>query len=224
MLEAKDVTKSFRSGDSTVTAVNGVTMTVANGEFVAIVGRSGSGKTTLMSLLGALEQPTGGVIEVDGQDITRLSPSELVRYRGRKIGFVFQSYNLVPNLTATENVMLPMEFIGVGKGERRERARKLLDQVELTGARQERKPGRLSGGEQQRVAIARSLANRPSIILADEPAGNPDTQTSATIVALLRELSRTEGTTVILVTHDASIAGQADRVLRLEDGQLAPRT
>jgi putative ABC transport system ATP-binding protein len=224
MLEAKDVTKSFRSGDSTVTAVNGVTMTVANGEFVAIVGRSGSGKTTLMSLLGALEQPTGGVIEVDGQDITRLSPSELVRYRGRKIGFVFQSYNLVPNLTATENVMLPMEFIGVGKGERRERARKLLDQVELTGARQERKPGRLSGGEQQRVAIARSLANQPSIILADEPAGNLDTQTSATIVALLRELSRTEGTTVILVTHDASIAGQADRVLRLEDGQLAPRT
>ncbi len=224
MLEAKDVTKSFRSGDSTVTAVNGVTMTVANGEFVAIVGRSGSGKTTLMSLLGALEQPTGGVIEVDGQDITRLSPSELVRYRGRKIGFVFQSYNLVPNLTATENVMLPMEFIGVGKAERRERARKLLDQVELTGARQERKPGRLSGGEQQRVAIARSLANRPSIILADEPAGNLDTQTSATIVALLRELSRTEGTTVILVTHDASIAGQADRVLRLEDGQLAPRT
>ena len=224
MLEAKDVTKSFRSGDSTVTAVNGVTMTVANGEFVAIVGRSGSGKTTLMSLLGALEQPTGGVIEVDGQDITRLSPRELVRYRGRKIGFVFQSYNLVPNLTATENVMLPMEFAGVGQDERQERARTLLEQVELTGARQERKPGRLSGGEQQRVAIARSLASRPSIILADEPAGNLDTQTSATIVALLRELSRTEGTTVILVTHDASIAGQADRVLRLEDGQLAPRT
>jgi putative ABC transport system ATP-binding protein len=161
---------------------------------------------------------------VDGQDITRLSPGELVRYRGRKIGFVFQSYNLVPNLTATENVMLPMEFIGVGKGERRERARKLLDQVELTGARQARKPSRLSGGEQQRVAIARSLANKPSIVLADEPAGNLDTQTSATIVALLRDLSRTEGTTVIVVTHDASIADQADRVLRLEDGRLALST
>jgi putative ABC transport system ATP-binding protein len=222
MLEATDVTKSFRSGDGTVTAVNGVTMTVAGGEFVAIVGRSGSGKTTLMSLLGALEQPTSGVIEVDGQDITRLSPGELVRYRGRKIGFVFQSYNLVPNLTATENVMLPMEFTGVGRDERRERARLLLDQVELTGARQERKPGRLSGGEQQRVAIARALANEPSIILADEPAGNLDTQTSATIVALLRRLSRSEGTTVILVTHDDSIAAQADRVLRLEDGQFAP--
>ena len=193
MLEAKDVTKSFRSGDGTVTAVKSVTMTVANGEFVAIVGRSGSGKTTLMSLLGALEQPTSGMIFVDGQDITRLSPGELVHYRGQKIGFVFQSYNLVPNLTATENVMLPMEFIGVGQGERRERARKLPDQVELTGARQERKPSRLSGGEQQRVAIARALANKPSIVLADEPAGNLDTQTSSTIVELLRNLSRPRG-------------------------------
>jgi putative ABC transport system ATP-binding protein len=224
MLEAKDVTKSFRSGDGTVTAVKGVTMTVADGEFAAIVGRSGSGKTTLMNLLGALEQPTSGVIEVDGQDITRLSPSELVHYRGRKVGFVFQSFNLVPNLTATENVMLPMEFIGTGKGERMERARKLLDQVELTGAKQERKPSRLSGGEQQRVAIARALANKPSIILADEPAGNLDTQTSATIVELLRNLARSEGTTIILVTHDASIADQADMVLQLEDGQLALST
>ena len=224
MLEAKDVTKSFRSGDGTVTAVKDVTMTVANGEFVAIVGRSGSGKTTLMNLLGALEQPTSGMIFVDGQDITRLSQGELVHYRGRKIGFVFQSYNLVPNLTATENVMLPMEFTGVGKAGRRKRARQLLEQVELTGPRQGRKPGRLSGGEQQRVAIARALANKPSIILADEPAGNLDSQTSATIVGLLRNLSRTEGTTVILVTHDASIAGQADRVLRLEDGQLALST
>jgi putative ABC transport system ATP-binding protein len=224
MLEATDVTKSFRSAAGTVTAVNGVTMTVGSGEFVAVVGRSGSGKTTLMSLLGALEQPTSGVIEVDGQDITRLSPGELVHYRGRKIGFVFQSYHLVPNLTATENVMLPMEFTGVGKRERHERARKLLDQVELTGARQDRKPSRLSGGEQQRVAIARALANRPSIILADEPAGNLDTQTSATIIELLRDLSRSEGTTVILVTHDDSIADQADRVLRLADGHLALTT
>jgi putative ABC transport system ATP-binding protein len=220
VLEAKDVTKSFRSGDGTVTAVKGVTMTVADGEFVAIAGRSGSGKTTLMNLLGALEQPTSGMIFVDGQDITRLSPGELVHYRGRKIGFVFQSYNLVPNLTATENVMLPMEFIGVGKGERRQRARKLLEQVELTGAKQQRKPGRLSGGEQQRVAIARALANKPSIILADEPAGNLDSQTSATIIALLRGLSRSERTTIILVTHDATSAGQADRVLHLEDGRL----
>lgn len=224
MLETKNLTKSFRSGAGAVTAVNSVTMTVADGEFVAVVGRSGSGKSTLMNLLGALEQPTSGVIEVDGQDITRLSASELVQYRGRKIGFVFQSYNLVPNLTAAENVMLPMEFAGVGKRERRERARTLLDQVELAGGRQERKPSRLSGGEQQRVAIARALANRPAIILADEPAGNLDTQTSATIVKLLQSLSESEGTTVILVTHDVLIADQADRVLRLEDGQFALST
>jgi putative ABC transport system ATP-binding protein len=221
MLKATDVTKTFRSGGGTVTAVNRVTMTVADGEFVAIVGRSGSGKTTLMSLLGALEPPTSGTIEVDGQDITRLSPGELVRYRGRKIGFVFQSYHLVPNLTATENVMLPLEFAGVGRDQRRARARALLDQVELTGARQDRRPGRLSGGEQQRIAIARALANQPSIILADEPAGNLDTQTSATLTGLLRRLSVAEGTTVILVTHDDAIAARADRVLRLEDGQFA---
>ena len=222
MLEAREVTKSFGSGDRAVTAVNGVTMTVADGEFVAVAGRSGSGKTTLMSLLGALEQPTGGMIFVDGQDITRLSPSELVHYRRRRIGFVFQSYNLVPNLTATENVMLPMEFIGVGKVERSKRAAHLLGQVELTGDKQARKPGRLSGGEQQRVAIARALANKPSIILADEPAGNLDSETSSTIVDLLRSLSRSEGTTIIVVTHDATIAGRADRVLRLEDGRLLP--
>jgi len=224
VLETRDVTKSFGSGDRSLTAVNGVTMTVADGEFVAIVGRSGSGKTTLMSLLGALEQPTKGMIFVDGEDITRLSPGELVHYRGRKIGFVFQSYNLVPNLSSTKNVMLPMEFIGVAKTERRTRARKLLDQVELTGDKQERKPGRLSGGEQQRVAIARALANKPSIILADEPAGNLDSQTSSTIIELLRNLSRSEGTTAVVVTHDASIADQADRVLRLEDGRLALST
>jgi putative ABC transport system ATP-binding protein len=224
MLEVKDVTKSFRSGGGTVTAVNGVTMTVADGEFAAIVGRSGSGKTTLMSLLGALERPTSGMIFVDGQDITQLGPRELVHYRGRKIGFVFQAYNLVPNLTATENVMLPMEFTGAARAERRQRARQLLEQVELTGARQQRKPGRLSGGEQQRVAIARALANKPSIILADEPAGNLDTQTSATIIELLRGLSCSQGTTVIVVSHDPAIAGQADRVLRLEDGRLLPAT
>jgi putative ABC transport system ATP-binding protein len=222
MLEVKDVMKSFRSGSGTVTAVKGVTMTVADGEFVAIVGRSGSGKTTLMNLLGALEQPTSGMIFVDGQDITQLSAVELVHYRGRKIGFVFQSYNLVPNLTSMENVMLPMEFIGVAKAERRTRARQLLEQVELTGPKQQRKPGRLSGGEQQRVAIARALANRPSIILADEPAGNLDSQTSSTIIQLLRGLSRSEGTIVIVVTHDPTIADQADRVLQIEDGRLVP--
>jgi putative ABC transport system ATP-binding protein len=224
VLETKALTKSFGSGERAVTAVRGVTLTIADGEFVAIVGRSGSGKTTLISLLGALERPTSGMIFVDSEDVARLSPRELLNYRGRKIGFVFQSYNLIPNLTATENVMLPMEFIGVGKAERRARAGRLLEQVELTGGKQDRKPGRLSGGEQQRVAIARALANKPSIILADEPAGNLDSQTSSTIVGLLRSVCRSERTTVVVVTHDASIADQADRVLRLEDGRLAPST
>ena len=220
MLEVKGVTKSFGTGDRTVTAVNNVTMAVPDGEFAAIVGRSGSGKSTLMNLLGALERPTSGMIFVDGQDITRLGQGELVQYRRRSIGFVFQSYNLIPNLSSTENVMLPMEFAGVGKDERRRRARSLLDQVELTGDKQHRKPGKLSGGEQQRVAIARALANSPKMVLADEPVGNLDTQTSATIIELLRSLAHVRGTTVIAVTHDLSLADRADRVFRLQDGRL----
>jgi putative ABC transport system ATP-binding protein len=220
VLEVKVVTKSFGSGDRSVTAVKDLTMTVPDGEFVAIVGRSGSGKSTLMNLLGALEQPTSGMIFVGGQDITQLGPSELVQYRRRSIGFVFQSYNLIPNLNSIENVALPMEFMGVDRSQRRERARTLLDQVELTGSRQSRKPGQLSGGEQQRVAIARALANQPSLILADEPVGNLDTQTSATIIALLRSLAQSHGTTVIAVTHDVTLADQADSVFRLKDGRL----
>jgi putative ABC transport system ATP-binding protein len=220
MLEVKAVTKSFGSGDGAVTAVNNVTMAVPGGEFAAIVGRSGSGKSTLMNLIGALERPTSGMIFVNGQDITRLSPGELVQYRRRSIGFVFQSYNLIPNLSSAENVMLPMEFAGVGKYDRRQQASTLLEQVELTGDKQHRKPGKLSGGEQQRVAIARALANSPRLILADEPVGNLDTQTSATVIELLRGLAHARGTTVIAVTHDLSLADQADRVFRLQDGRL----
>jgi putative ABC transport system ATP-binding protein len=222
MLEARDLTKTFGSAAGTVAAVTGVTVSVSAGEFVAIVGRSGSGKTTLMNLLGALEQPTSGTLFVDGEEITRLTPRQLVRYRAQKVGFVFQSYNLVPNLTAAENVMLPMEFAGRPRQERRQRACHLLDQVELTDSKQARRPGRLSGGEQQRVAIARALANSPKLILADEPAGNLDSQTADTIVDLLRNLAHSEHTTVLVVTHDASIAERADTVLRLEDGRLAP--
>jgi putative ABC transport system ATP-binding protein len=220
VLEVRGVTKSFGTGGTTVTAVDNLSMTVHDGEFAAIVGRSGSGKSTLMNLLGALEQPTSGMIFVDGQDITVLDQGELVRYRRRSIGFVFQSYNLIPNLSPIENVMLPMEFMGVARDKRRQRARALLDQVELTGDMQHRKPGKLSGGEQQRVAIARALANKPKLILADEPVGNLDTQTSATIIELLRSLAHAQGTTVIAVTHDLSLAGQADRVFRLQDGRL----
>jgi len=220
MLEVKEVTKSFGSGDSAVTAVRGVTISVGDGEFAAIVGRSGSGKSTLMNLLGGLEQPTSGSIFVNGEEITRLSDRQLNGYRAHAVGFVFQSYNLIPNLTAAENVMLPMEFAGRSKQERRQRARELLDQVELTGSKQSRKPGKLSGGEQQRVAIARALANKPKLILADEPAGNLDSQTAGTIIELLRTLAHSQDTTVLVVTHDEAIASSSDRTFRLTDGRL----
>jgi putative ABC transport system ATP-binding protein len=220
MLEVKEVTKSFGSGASAVTAVGGVTMSVGHGEFVAIVGRSGSGKSTLMSLLGGLEQPTSGSIQVSGEEITRLSGRQLNSYRAHTVGFVFQSYNLMPNLTAAQNVMLPMEFAGRSKQQRRKRARELLDQVELTGSKQSRKPSHLSGGEQQRVAIARALANKPKLILADEPAGNLDSQTADTITELLRRLAHSQDTTVLVVTHDEAIANSSDRTFRLADGRL----
>jgi putative ABC transport system ATP-binding protein len=220
MLEAREVTKSFGSGDGAVTAVRGVTMTVADGEFVTVVGRSGSGKSTLMSLLGGLEQPTSGSIKVNGEEITRFSSSQLNGYRAREVGFVFQSYNLIPNLSAAQNVMLPMEFAGRSQQERRLRARELLDLVELTGSKQSRKPGKLSGGEQQRVAIARALANMPKLILADEPAGNLDSQTADTIVELLRTLAHSQDTTVLVVTHDEAMAKRSDRTFRLADGRL----
>jgi putative ABC transport system ATP-binding protein len=220
MLEVKEVTKSFGSGASAVTAVQGVTMSVGHGEFVAIVGRSGSGKSTLMSLLGGLEQPTSGSIQVSGEEITRLSGRQLNSYRAHVVGFVFQSYNLMPNLTAAQNVMLPMEFAGRSKQQRRKRARELLDQVELTGSKQSRKPSHLSGGEQQRVAIARALANKPKLILADEPAGNLDSQTADTITELLRRLAHSQDTTVLVVTHDEAIANSSDRTFRLADGRL----
>jgi putative ABC transport system ATP-binding protein len=222
MLRATNVTKTFGTGNSGVTAVDGVSLTVGNGEFVTVVGRSGSGKSTLMNLLGGLEKPTSGSIEIDGRDITQLGGRDLVHYRGRRVGFVFQSYNLVPNLTALENVMLPMEFAGTGTSatERKQRARLLLDQVELPGPTQSRKPGKLSGGEQQRVAIARALANGPEMILADEPTGNLDSQTSETIINLLRLLAHTADTTVIVVTHDPAVASQADKTFHLQDGRL----
>jgi putative ABC transport system ATP-binding protein len=220
MLETRAVTKSFGSGGHAVVAVNGVTMTVADGEFVTITGRSGSGKSTLMNLLGGLEQPTSGSITVNGEEITRLSGRQLNAYRARAVGFVFQNYNLIPNLTAEENVMLAMELVGVGKSARRKRAAELLDQVELTGTKQSRKPGKLSGGEQQRVAIARALANRPGLILADEPAGNLDSQTASTIIELLRTLAHSQDVTVVVVTHDESLAKRSDRTFRLIDGRL----
>ncbi|HUC87001.1 MAG TPA: ABC transporter ATP-binding protein [Candidatus Saccharimonadales bacterium] len=220
MLKVSHLTKQFSSGDTKVVAVHDVSFDVPDGQFASIIGRSGSGKSTLLSLLGALDKPTEGSIEVDGRDMTKLGDHALIRYRCRQIGFVFQGYNLVPNLTAVENVMLPMEFAGTTSGLRKQRAQELLKQVGLSPDKQQRKPGRLSGGEQQRVAIARALANRPKLILADEPTGNLDTQTGKMIFDLLHDLAKSENTTIIVVTHDLAIAGKTDVTFRLQDGEL----
>jgi putative ABC transport system ATP-binding protein len=220
MLKVSNLTKSYSSGDGTVTAVKDISFAVPQGQFASIIGRSGSGKSTLLSLLGALDKPTSGSIQVGEQDLTKLGDHALIAYRCKTIGFVFQNYNLVPNLTALENVMLPMEFAGTSASERKARAQQLLEQVGLEGTKQVRKPGRLSGGEQQRVAIARALANKPALILADEPTGNLDSQTGKMIFELLHNLSRTENVTVIVVTHDLSIAGKTDETFKLQDGSL----
>jgi putative ABC transport system ATP-binding protein len=220
MLKVKNLIRTFDSEGSKVTAVNNVSFDVKSSSFVSIIGRSGSGKSTLLSLLGALDKPTSGSIEVDGTDIAKLGDHSLIAYRCRSIGFVFQSYNLIPNLNALENVMLPMEFANKPKSERLKRAKELLDMVGIKDDKQTRKPGRLSGGEQQRVAIARALANRPRLILADEPTGNLDSENGKLIFKLLHDLSRTEDTTIIVVTHDLSIAGKTDQSFKLLDGKL----
>ncbi len=220
MLQVDHLVKEFRQGDNKITPVKDVNFQVETGEFAAIIGKSGSGKSTLLALLGALDQPTKGSIFVDEVDIAKLSAKKLTAYRCADIGFVFQQYNLVPNLTAIENVMLPMEFAGVPKAKRLNRAKSLLDQVGLEDGKQLRRPTRLSGGEQQRVAIARALANKPKLILADEPTGNLDSQTGEHIFGLLHSLTRSEKVTIVAVTHDLSIAGKTDKTFKLVDGIL----
>lgn len=221
MLVVKHLKKEFSQGGNKVSPVKDVAFSVDTGEFASIIGKSGSGKSTLLSLLGALDSPTGGQIEIDGVDITKLRDHKLIDYRRNKIGFVFQSYNLVPNLTALENVMLPMEFARVPKPERRARAEKLLDLVGIGGENQARTPGKMSGGEQQRAAIARALANKPSLILADEPTGNLDSENGRKIFDLLHSLAKKAKTTIVVVTHDLDIAGRTDRTFKLSDGVLA---
>ena len=223
MLEVKNLTKKFQSGDTSVTAANDISFIVPDGQFASIIGRSGSGKSTLLSLLGALDKPTSGSIVVGEKDITQMSDHDLISYRGKSIGFVFQSYNLVPSLTELENVMLPMEFAHVAKADRLARAKLLLQEVGLAEDQMNRKPGRLSGGQQQRVAIARALANKPRLILADEPTGNLDATTGKMIFDLLHALSRKENTTILVVTHDLEIAGKTDTTFRLEDGTLVTK-
>lgn len=218
MIEVKNISKTFGSGDTAVHAVNDVSLALNQGTFASIIGKSGSGKSTLMSLLGALEKPSSGQVIVDGKDITKLRSRGLTKYRANDIGFVFQGYNLIPNLTALENVILPMEY--AHKSNRKKRAEELLNKVGITSDKQQRKPGKLSGGEQQRVAIARALANAPKMVLADEPTGNLDSQNGKMIFDLLHELARSEKTTIIAVTHDLEIAGKTDKTFQLTDGKL----
>lgn len=220
MLAVNNLVKEFKGPSGKVIAVNDISFEIPEGQFASIIGKSGSGKSTLLSLLGALDKPTSGKIEVGGKDVTKMRDHKLITYRGKQIGFVFQNYNLIPNLTAIENVMLPMEFAKVPIKKRKEKAVQLLDQVGITDDKQKRKPSRLSGGEQQRVAIARALANKPSLILADEPTGNLDSQTGKMIFDLLHDLARSENTTIVAVTHDLSIAGKTDATFTLKDGAL----
>jgi putative ABC transport system ATP-binding protein len=220
MLRVNDLTKTFTTGYGHVTAVDHMSFEVADGEIVAIVGPSGSGKSTMLSLLGLLDEPTSGTIEVGGTDVSELSATQRAKYRCTTVGFVFQNYQLVANLSALENVMLPMEYAGVDKETRKARAAALLDRVGITDDKQARRPGRLSGGEQQRVAVARALANEPSLILADEPTGNLDSKTGRKIIDLLREVAAEFHATVLVVTHDDKVATAAGRRLTLEDGKL----
>ncbi len=220
MLSVKNLTRTYNSAEGELVALDNVSFSVKDGEFVSIIGKSGSGKSTLLSLLGALDTPTSGSIMVDDEDIAKLSLVKQTAYRARKIGFVFQHYNLITNLSALENVMLALEYGGVPAKDRKERAIQLLDEVGVEGGMQLRKPGKLSGGQQQRVSIARALANQPAIILADEPTGNLDSTTGKKIFDLLHKLSRTENTTIIAVTHDLDIAGKTDRTFKLRDGKL----
>jgi len=213
----REVVKAYRKGAQVVVALDGVSLEASATGMLAIVGPSGSGKSTLLHLIGAMDRPTHGEVIVAGQALNRLSERELTQVRRTTVGFVFQTFNLIPNLTALQNVMLPMEFNRVPRRERRERAVQLLERVEL-GHRLEHKPAELSGGEIQRVAIARALANSPRVILADEPTGNLDSTTGKRIYELLKSIARER--TVVVVTHAEPLAGQADRVVHLKDGRV----
>ncbi|MEM2342007.1 MAG: ABC transporter ATP-binding protein [Candidatus Bathyarchaeia archaeon] len=214
-----NLSKVYRRGKVSIPALNNVNLQISAGEIVGITGPSGSGKTTLLNLIGGLDKPTSGKVFVDGLDITALGEGELADYRLRKVGFVFQFYNLIPTLTALENVEIPLALAGVPKSERRERALNLLRMVSLE-TRAEHKPDELSGGEQQRVAIARALANNPSIVLADEPTGDLDSKSALALMNLIKELNRRNGQTFIIVTHDPIVAEGCTKIYNIRDGRI----
>jgi putative ABC transport system ATP-binding protein len=220
MVAARDVSRTFGSGDTAVHALRGISLTVGEGQLVAVRGRSGSGKTTLLNVIGGLDVPTGGTVHVAGQDVTAMAERERVMLRRGTVAFIFQSFGLIPMLSASENVGIPLRITGTDPREREERVRLLLSVVGLEEHARQR-PNELSGGQQQRVAIARALAGRPRLLIADEPTGQLDSETGRQIMRLLRTVVRSEGITALVATHDALLTDLADDVLTLEDGRLA---
>ena len=218
MIEIEGLKKVYIMGEEEVPALAGVSLTISRGEYVAVIGPSGSGKSTLMNILGGLDRPSAGTYRFEGEDVGRFSDDQLAGFRRRRIGFVFQSFQLLPRLTALQNVELPMIYAGLGPRERRARAGELLERVGL-GSRKTHRPTQLSGGQQQRVAIARSLANRPDLLLADEPTGALDTHTGEEVLKLFEELNG-DGLTLAIVTHDVEVAGQARRRVAFRDGHI----
>jgi len=220
LLETENLKKHYQMGDVVVRALDGVSISVSDGEFLALLGASGSGKSTLLNLIAGLDRPTSGSLRIEGNDLSAMSPEELSRHRRSNVGIIFQSFNLVSTMSALDNVTLSMMFAGVSKIEREQRAGQLLESMGL-GGRQRHRPKELSGGEQQRVAISRALANKPRVLLADEPTGNLDSRTSREIMQVLKELNEREGKAIILVTHDANLAAQyAHRTITLMDGTV----
>lgn len=220
IVSCRAITKHYRQGMIDVPAVQGIDLDIDRGDFASLAGPSGSGKTTFLNILGALDRPSRGTVTIDGQEITKLNANQLADLRLRKIGFVFQAYNLVPVLSAVENVEFVLQLMGVSRTQRRQRARDVLAQVGLQGL-EDRRPARLSGGQQQRVAVARALASQPAIVLADEPTANLDSRTAEDLISLMKDLNRTSGITFLMATHDPRVIERTRRHIVITDGRIA---